>query len=132
MTTVFTAAQVITPLETIENGVVEVRDGRVERVGTRQQIAVSGKHVDLGDAVLAPGYVDIHIHGNAGHDVMEGEDSALAAIERSLAKHGVTSYCPTTVTASVDKTLFALEKLGNRVKAGNQSGRATPLGLHLE
>src|SRR5258706_4490740 len=132
MTTVFTAAQVITPIETIENGAVEVRDGRVQRVGTRDQVKVSGKHVDLGDAVLAPGYVDIHIHGGAGHDVMEGEDSALDAIERSLAKHGVTSYCPTTVTASMDKTLFALEKLGKRVKAGKQSGRATPLGLHLE
>ncbi len=134
MSTIFTAAQIITPLEVIEQGAVLVTDGKIERVAPLRWIEDNSvaQRIDLGDATLSPGYIDIHIHGNAGHDVMEGEDSALEAIERSLAKQGVTSYCPTTVTASLDKTLYALEKLGKRVTAGQQAGRATPLGIHLE
>jgi N-acetylglucosamine-6-phosphate deacetylase len=93
--------------------------------------------VDFGDAILAPGLIDIHIHGGAGHDVMEGSDEGLAAIERMLAQHGVTSYCPTTVTGPLDATLKSLEALGKAVKRGQSNGgsgflRARPLGIHLE
>src|SRR5271165_2801769 len=65
---------------------------------------------------------------------MEGSDDSLAAVERQLAKHGVTSYCPTTVTAPVDATLCSLDALGKAVKAAaNSDGtRARPLGVHLE
>jgi N-acetylglucosamine-6-phosphate deacetylase len=65
---------------------------------------------------------------------MDGDPSALAAVEGLIAKHGVTSYCPTTVTAPVDKTLCSLEKLGRAVKNGHLKGHvgARPLGLHLE
>ena len=91
--------------------------------------------IDFGDAILDPGLIDIHIHGGAGHDVMEGSDACLAALERLLAKHGVTSYCPTTITAPMDETLASLEKLGqavNHAKAQAQVDRAQPLGIHLE
>ncbi|MCU1308407.1 MAG: N-acetylglucosamine-6-phosphate deacetylase [Acidobacteriaceae bacterium] len=130
-----TAAAVLTPTESITNGVLIIEDGKISKVGARTAIEVSSgaKHLDFPDAVLAPGFIDIHIHGGAGHDVMEGDSAALAAIETSMAKHGVTSYCPTTVTAPLDKTLVALEKLGKAVKNSQPNGvRARPLGLHLE
>jgi N-acetylglucosamine-6-phosphate deacetylase len=90
--------------------------------------------VDFGDSVLAPGFIDIHIHGGAGHDVMEPDPGALPCIEALLAKHGVTSYFPTTVTAPLDTTLTALERLAVSIEVtGKRNGqRARPLGIHLE
>ena len=62
-----------------------------------------------------------------------GDRPALAAIERFMAAHGVTSYLPTTVTASVDRTLAALERLGKAVTGQHgDDNRARPLGIHLE
>jgi N-acetylglucosamine-6-phosphate deacetylase len=92
--------------------------------------------VDFADAVLAPGFIDIHIHGGAGHDVMEPDPAALPAVERLLARHGVSSYLPTTVTAPIDPTLAALEHLANAIEAAENKPsvelRAQPLGIHLE
>jgi N-acetylglucosamine-6-phosphate deacetylase len=105
-------------------------------VGPRDAVAIpaDARHIDFGESVLAPGFVDLHIHGGAGHDVMEAAPDALAAVETLLAKHGVTGYCPTTVTAPTDKTLAALERLGNAVRNGSDKSRsrAVPVGIHLE
>jgi N-acetylglucosamine-6-phosphate deacetylase len=134
--TVLTAAALLTPLETIEQAVLVMEDGVIAAVGPRDSVAVpaDARQVDFPDAVLAPGFVDVHIHGGAGHDVMEGSEDGLRAVETLLAKHGVTTYCPTTVTAPVDKTLAALEKLGQAVRKGDgqSNGRAYPAGIHLE
>jgi N-acetylglucosamine-6-phosphate deacetylase len=93
--------------------------------------------VDFGDAILAPGFVDIHIHGGAGHDVMDADPSGLSAIERLLFKHGVTGYFPTTVSAPLDQTWSALDRLANAIESaarddGSHGQRAQPLGIHLE
>jgi N-acetylglucosamine-6-phosphate deacetylase len=116
-----------------------MEDGVITAAGTRGQVELptSAVVVDLGDAVLAPGFVDIHVHGGGGHDVMEGDPDALTLIERQLAKHGTTTYFPTTVTAAVDPTLRALEKLADAIEAASTSGhargmRAIPAGVHLE
>src|SRR5215469_4718404 len=117
MKTVITASSLFTPLEIVESPVVVIEDGRVTAVKPRRQLEVpaSTKHFDFPEMVLGPGFIDIHIHGNAGYDVMEADGSALAAIEHSLAKHGVTSYLPTTVSASEGRLLRALEYLGKAV-----------------
>jgi N-acetylglucosamine-6-phosphate deacetylase len=92
---------------------------------------------DFGDNLLAPGYFDLHIHGSAGYDVMNEAAEALPAIGQFLARHGVTSYFPTTVTAPMDATLRALERLANEIEkreSTNDDGKgwARPLGIHLE
>jgi N-acetylglucosamine-6-phosphate deacetylase len=92
--------------------------------------------VDFGEGILAPGFIDIHIHGGAGHDVMEAGADALPPIERLLAAHGVSSYFPTTVTAPMEATLSALARLADAIDAAEKSSardlRARPLGIHLE
>ncbi len=91
--------------------------------------------VDFGDAILTPGLIDIHIHGGAGYDVMDGSDDGIAAIERLMLRHGVTSYCPTTVTAPMEQTLVALDKFASTIeqaKTRTDGDRAQPLGIHLE
>jgi len=130
-----TAARLFTPLELIEQPLVLVDDGVIVEVASRTARSVSPgcRVVDFGDGILAPGFIDIHIHGGAGHDVMESDPEALPAVERLLAGHGVSSYFPTTVTAPVDKTLAALERLADAIEATAPGGRrARPLGIHLE
>jgi N-acetylglucosamine-6-phosphate deacetylase len=85
-------------------------------------------------ATLAPSYIDIHIHGCAGHDVMEATPDALDAIGVFLAGRGVGAYFPTTVTSSQDKTLRSLQGLATEIERLQRvvPRGATPLGIHLE
>ncbi len=139
MATVLLARQLLTPLELVDDAALLMEDGTVAGVGTRAEVSIppNARVIDFGDSILAPGLIDIHIHGAAGHDVMAGSDESLAAIERWMVRHGVTSYFPTTVTAPMDKTLAALEELGKAVARSESKGRvdssrARPLGVHLE
>ena len=135
----FTANCLYTPLERVEHPLLLVEDRVIVECGSRgaRQIPQGARVVDFGDGILAPGFVDIHIHGGAGHDVMEADASGLAAVERLLFKHGVTSYFPTTVTAPLDQTWSALDRLANAIESASRNGgsrreRARPLGIHLE
>jgi N-acetylglucosamine-6-phosphate deacetylase len=138
LATVLLASQLFSPLDVIDDAVLVIEGGVISIVGARADVSLplGARVIDFGDAVLAPGLIDIHIHGGAGHDVMEGSDDSLAAVERLMTTHGVTSYCPTTVTAPVDATLRSLDALGKAVEVaatGNGDGtRARPLGVHFE
>lgn len=128
-----TANRLITPTESIERAVVLIEEGRIVRFGAHDAVEIPAKaeRRDFPDGVIAPGFIDIHIHGGAGHDVMEASDSGLEKISRHLAKTGVTSFCPTTVTASNDATLKAVEHLGRAIQKQSLPG-AQPIGIHLE
>ncbi|MDP9159870.1 MAG: N-acetylglucosamine-6-phosphate deacetylase [Acidobacteriota bacterium] len=131
----FTAKSLYTPLVRVDQPIVLVEDSRIVEVSSRGARAIpSGARVfDFADAVLAPGMIDIHIHGGAGHDVMDADAASLPAVEGLITKHGVTSYFPTTVTAPIDQTLAALERLAAAIEApSNGAKRARPLGIHLE
>jgi N-acetylglucosamine-6-phosphate deacetylase len=134
MPTVITAARLVTPVEWIEAPVVVVEDGRITALWSRNSAEIpAGRLLNFPDLVLAPGFIDIHIHGGAGRDAMEANESALAQIERQLVQHGVTAYLPTTVTAPHEKILEALDGMGKLIATANKNpGRAVPLGIHLE
>src|SRR5271157_1785345 len=139
----FTAGRLLTPTDAVEHPLVLVEQGRVLKISARgsRQVPAGVSALDFGDGVMAPGYVDLHLHGSAGYDVMDDSAEALPAIEQLLARHGVTSYFPTTVTAPKDATLRALERLADAIekreiewdcKDGKGQRRAVPLGIHLE
>jgi len=135
----FTARRLLAPNGVVEPALMVVDEGRIREIGALgdRQLPAGATHCDFGDGVIVPGYVDLHIHGNAGYDVMDEGAEALPAIERMLARHGVTSYFPTTVTAPMDRTLRALERLADAIEAParnktDREGRAVPLGIHLE
>jgi len=134
--TVVTASLLFTPTERVQDPVLVMEDGRIVSVASRAEaeIPAGAKVMDFPGAVLAPGFVDIHVHGGAGHDVMQADDAAMDQFEALLAKHGVTSYCPTTVTAPLDLTLAALDRLAQRMERAEKrrDGLAQPLGMHLE
>ena len=109
----FTSARLLTPRDIVEHPLLLVEQGRVIEISSRdaRPLPAGISPTDLGNNTVAPGYVDLHIHGSAGFDVMDDTPEALPAIERLLARHGITSYFPTTVTAPIDNTLRALERL---------------------
>ena len=130
-----TARTLFTPLERIERPLLLIEDGRIVRVSAQPSGAVpsGAQHKDFGDSILAPGLIDIHIHGSAGYDVMQDDEPAQKKFEQFLAQHGVTSYYPTTVTAPLETTLSALERLGKAIESKTRAaGYAQPLGIHLE
>ena len=132
----FTSKVLYTPLQKINDAIVSVENGSVVSVASRNEVqAPSNKAVtDFGDCAIVPGFFDVHIHGGVNCDVMRGTASEMKQLETFLARHGVTSYFPTTVTASLDVTLSALERLADAIEAAekNGGGRAQPLGIHLE
>lgn len=85
---------------------------------------------------LATTFFDIHTHGGAGHDFMEATPEAFDKVSSFFASHGVGHYLPTTVTASVDKTLASLEGIAREIDRATTSSwsphQARPIGIHLE
>ena len=140
MKTVFTAAWLYTPVEAIRNPLLVVQDGVVAEISSRSQKSVpeTAQLVDFGEAVLAPGFVDIHIHGGAGVDVMRASPADLPRLNKFLTAHGVTGYFPTTVAAPLDQTCLALDRLAHAIEAAESPAlnddtiQARPLGIHLE
>jgi N-acetylglucosamine-6-phosphate deacetylase len=132
--TAITARLALSPLESIENPVILIEDGFIVSISSRAATPLpqNARFLDLGDSIVAPGFIDIHVHGGAGHDVMQSDNDALARMERHFATHGVTSYCPTTVTAPIDVTLNALDRLALADRIARNGDRARPIGLHLE
>ncbi len=95
--------------------------------------AVDGHEVDPsanGDDYILPGFIDVHVHGGAGRDMMEGGDAPhlIAALH---AKHGTTSLLATTMTAPVEDIDRALSAIGAACKSRGK-GEARILGVHLE
>jgi N-acetylglucosamine-6-phosphate deacetylase len=94
---------------------------------------VDGHQVDPsanGDDYILPGFIDVHVHGGAGRDMMEGGDAphVIAALH---AKHGTTALLATTMTAPVEDIQRALDAIGAACKARGK-GEARILGVHLE
>jgi N-acetylglucosamine-6-phosphate deacetylase len=139
MNKVFTASRLFTPLEEIERPLLFIEDGTITGVSSRSSTDLPNGAVlvDFADGVLAPGFVDIHMHGGAGLDVMQTSAAELPRLGRFLAGHGVTGYLPTTVAAPLDQTCDALERLADAIEAAQSSVpgngvQALPLGIHLE
>ena len=118
----------------VEYPLISVEDGRISHIDS---LSV-GDHGRVGatyrfaDATLVPSYFDIHIHGCAGHDVMEATPEALGIIGAYLVSRGVGAYLPTTVTSPRDETIRSLAGLAAIIGRKSDHRGATPLGIHLE
>ncbi len=103
-----------------------------ERIEAFEALAAADLQViDLAGHYLFPGFVDIHVHGAGGGDIMDAAPQALEAISRTLAKAGVTRFLATTMTMPLAQIRAALENVKQVIAKGNLSG-AQPLGVHLE
>jgi N-acetylglucosamine-6-phosphate deacetylase len=129
-----TAKALFTPLKRIERPLLLIDDGSITDIRSQGEpdLPANAKRIDFKDCVLAPGLIDIHIHGSAGHDVMQADEQGRRRMEEFLASRGVTSYFPSTVAAPLDATLRSLEWLAKAIESSHSAGRAQPLGIHLE
>jgi N-acetylglucosamine-6-phosphate deacetylase len=134
MQTVVTAERLWDGTSLHQHPLILIEDGKIDSIATRDsaQLPAGAQVLDFPGATLGPAFFDVHIHGAAGHDVMEATPQALEAMGAFLASHGTSTYLATTVTASIDDTLRALEGLANEIAKLPQPGLARPLGIHLE
>jgi N-acetylglucosamine-6-phosphate deacetylase len=142
---VLCAHRLFTPIEEILDALVFVEDGRISEVSSRSAREIPDNATvldftrDHPDSILAPAFVDIHMHGGAGLDVMQASLDELPRLNKFLVAHGVAGYFPTTVAAPLDQTCAVLERLADAIESsvkfngesGNQA-QARPLGIHLE
>jgi len=133
--TAITAAELLTPTEQISSPVVLIEDEVITRFGSREtvEIPANATLLDYPGATFAPGFIDIHIHGSAGYDVMQGDQKGLETMASFLAHRGVTSFLATTVTAERPALLTAVERLAEQIHNWPSDGTmATPFGIHME
>jgi len=131
--------RVLTPQREIRDAVVIVEGSRISAVGPRDEVAIpaNAKRIEARGTTLVPGFVDVHVHGAGGHDVMEATPEALATVAETLARGGTTSFLATTVTAAPDALCNSAAGIAKYVAAQSQNSghtrpRAEILGIHFE
>lgn len=135
-TTLLHVSRAITPLTEIPDAGILLREGVIEAIGPRAAMGMpaDAREINATDKIAAPGFVDVHIHGAGGHDVMEGSTKALATVARTVAEHGTTSFVATTVTANPEATCRSVEGMAKYIAAqyATEEARAEVLGIHFE
>jgi N-acetylglucosamine-6-phosphate deacetylase len=126
------AKRLVTATAIIDQPLITIEGGRIVGISSRKAIENTGPTHDFEDATLTAGLLDIHMHGAVGHDVMEGTCDALRTISRFLAGHGVTQYLATTVTASMELTLRALDGIATFIERKPAEDEARIAGIHIE
>jgi N-acetylglucosamine-6-phosphate deacetylase len=113
------ASRILTPQEQLADSVILTENGRITAIGHRDEVKIPSGAIDYVAAgmMVVPGFVDVHIHGAGGHDVMEATPAALDCITSTVARYGTTSILATTVTASVDETCRSLQGIAQYIRA---------------
>src|SRR4051794_19729454 len=100
---------VLTPQKVLEDATVLIEDERIVEIRQGGSYPAEATVLDVRGRLVAPGLIDIHVHGSAGYDTMDATPQALHAMATFFAAHGVTSFLPTTVTAEQAALLAAVE-----------------------
>jgi N-acetylglucosamine-6-phosphate deacetylase len=135
-TTLLHVGKAITPKGEISGAGILIRDGEIETIGARADLTLpsGAQEVRAQDSTAIPGFIDVHIHGAGGRDVMEGNEDALGTVTAKLAQFGTTSILATTITADADDTCRAVEGISGYIGTQHEtnSPRAEILGIHFE
>jgi N-acetylglucosamine-6-phosphate deacetylase len=132
------ADRALTPYEEISDAVIVIQGSKIIAVGQRGKVAMprGAREVATKGKTVVPGFVDVHIHGAGGHDVMEGTPEALEIVAATVAEHGTTSLVATTVTASEMETCRSVSEIAKFIlEAGLSPARelsAEIVGIHFE
>ena len=135
-TTLIRAGRAFTPTSAISDAGILIRDGVIEAIGSRSGLSLpaGATEISAADKTAIPGFIDIHIHGAGGRDVMEANGDALAVVARRVAEFGTTSLLATTVTADPDNTCRAAAGISLYITQQHaaKESRAEVLGIHFE
>ncbi|MCK6207761.1 N-acetylglucosamine-6-phosphate deacetylase [Bacillus infantis] len=125
-------SRVLTEDGIIDKGYILVEDGRIKSFGPADELGgqSADKTIELdAGATLAPGFIDLHIHGAGGADTMDSTPEALQTIARTLPAEGTTSFLATTITQ--ERSLIE-KALANAAAYKPEGTEAEMLGIHLE
>src|SRR4051812_16680616 len=122
--------KVVTPFKIITGGCVLVTGDTITEVSEKNIEASDAIEINAEGKYIAPGFIDIHVHGGGGYDFMDATETAFLTIAETHAQYGTTAMLPTTLTATKElllQTLDAFECANNKNVHGAQL-----LGMHLE
>jgi N-acetylglucosamine-6-phosphate deacetylase len=122
--------QIITPHRIIPQGTVLIKNGTITAVSEGNIAVADALEMDAQGHYIAPGFIDIHVHGGGGHDFMDGTEEAFLEIAKTHARYGTTSLLPTTLTSEKEDLLHTLD-VYEQANRNNTQG-AQFLGMHLE
>ena len=120
---------VVAPEGILYDSCVVVRDGLIRDITSADSVTPT---LDYTNHFIAPGYIDLHIHGIHGADTMDGTPDAIRTMAKAVLRHGVTSFLPTTVTQSLDATEQSILAVRQVMKSPDTSASAQVIGMHLE
>ncbi|MDF2858880.1 MAG: N-acetylglucosamine-6-phosphate deacetylase [Neobacillus sp.] len=113
-----------------------IKQGKILELGSISNLPTYLKHVKRieipEEHTVVPGFIDVHIHGAAGADTMDGSTEALTTMANALPSEGTTSFLPTTITQKHENIDQALRIAAEYQIHHNDSGKAEVLGVHLE
>ncbi|QMW06037.1 N-acetylglucosamine-6-phosphate deacetylase [Spirosoma foliorum] len=121
---------ILTPFRSIRGGTIVVEDCQIIGIHEGPVDVPEAVELDAKGHFVAPGFIDIHVHGGGGFDFMDGTQEAFLKIAELHARYGTTAMVPTTLTAEKDDLLQTLDvyELAHR----NNTQGAAFLGMHLE
>src|SRR5215203_5586358 len=119
-------ARIVLPERLVEPASITIDHDSITSI--EQNAIFTEGDLELGGATLFPGFIDVHIHGSLGVDVMDASPSELSQVSEYLASQGVTGWLPTFVPASDENYASAVAAISESVG----SGGARVLGVHYE
>ena len=125
-----TNGTIITPYRYIRNGTILVENAKIIAVKEGDADFPDAIIIDAGGKYIAPGFIDIHIHGGGGYDFMDGTQEAFLKIAELHARYGTTAMVPTTLTSEKEDLLKTLD-IYDSANKNNLKGSEF-LGMHLE
>lgn len=125
-----TNGTILTPFRAIKGGTIVIENGKILGVHEGNVEVPDATEMDAKGQYIAPGFIDIHVHGGGGFDFMDGTEEAFLKIAELHAQYGTTSLVPTTLTAEKEDLLQTLD-VYEKATRQNTKG-ANLLGIHLE
>ena len=105
---------------------------KIEGIVSENQIPEKAEIIDAKGGYIAPGLIDLHIHGYLGKDVCDGEEESIRTISKGLLSNGVTGYLPTTMTEDMSVIRKALDTCGSLMEESKNWDGSIILGCHAE
>ncbi|WP_257984457.1 N-acetylglucosamine-6-phosphate deacetylase [Neobacillus cucumis] len=119
----------------IEKGYIKIQNQKIIGIGTVDELTNENDFEIIqvpASFQAVPGFIDVHIHGVNGADVMDATKEALETMASALPKEGTTSFLATTITQEVDQIEKALINAGQFMEEQPEQGKAEVMGIHLE
>lgn len=129
--TLLAGADLVLPDRVAANHTLVIEHGKIAEVsGSLRTVSSGERRIDLTGHIIVPGFIDVHVHGVAGHDCQDGAGS-IARIASILPKYGVAAFCPTTVACSAAELDAVLNEI-RALRGAPVEGSSRVLPAHLE